>query len=212
MLRALGRTDALIAAIDAGLRSMLTRPAASRPSPADMIDESLLSLEQRRLSRALMRVNHAGELAAQALYHGQAVVTRDAATRAQLLAAADEERDHLAWCTERITELRGRASVLGPFWFVGSLAVGVLAGGRGDAASLGFVVETERQVESHLDDHLGRLPETDHKSRAVLERMSADERRHGTLAEQAGAGELPDWQRSCMRIGGEILRRTALIL
>lgn len=212
MLRSLGRTDALIAAFDAGLRTGFTKPAASRPSPAATLDEPVLALDERRRSRALMRVNHAGELAAQALYHGQAVVAADVATREQLLTAAAEERDHLAWCADRIAELGGRPSLLGPLWFAGGVAIGMLAGGRGDAASLGFVAETERQVEAHLGDHLARLPQRDVRSRAVLEQMSADERRHGAQAERAGGTAPPDLLRSCMRAGGEILRRTAEIL
>lgn len=212
MLRRLGRLDTAIAALDAGLRCALAPPAASAASPASTIDEPLLSLEERRQSAALMRVNHAGELSAQALYHGQAVAADSTITRSQLLAAAGEERDHLAWCAQRLTELRGRRSLLGPLWFAGSIAVGALAGRRGDAASLGFVAETERQVEAHLEDHLERLPPADTKSRAILEQMAVDERRHGALAEHAGGIGLPAAQKSLMRFGGRILRRTALIL
>ncbi len=212
MFRSLDRADAFLAALDAGLRSLLTEPEASRPSPAAATGEPPLGREERRQSAALMRVNHAGELSAQALYHGQALAARDAATRHHLFAAADEESDHLAWCGRRIAELGGRRSLLAPFWYAGSLAIGALAGGSGDAASFGFVAETERQVEAHLGDHLERLPAADTKSRAVLEQMVVDERRHGALAESAGGAELPAAQRSLMRLGGEILRRIASIL
>lgn len=212
MLRSLSRTDAVLAALDAGLRSLLARPAAARPSPGAAVAEPVLASRERRRSAALMRVNHAGELAAQALYHGQALVTDAAATRRHLLAAAAEERDHLAWCAERLTELDGRESLVGPFWYAGSVAIGALSAVRGDAASLGFVAETERQVESHLADHVDRLPAADTKSRAILEQMAADERRHGAEAESAGGAALPGLQKSAMRCGGEILRRTASIL
>ena len=150
-----------------------------------------LTSAHRRQSAALMRVNHAGEIAAQALYCGQALVARSAATRRQLDTAADEERDHLAWCAQRFEELGGRTSVLDPFWYAGSFCVGVLAGMRSDAVSLGFVAETESQVEAHLQDHLRRLPEGDSKSRAILLRMSEDEAHHGTMASLAGGAELP---------------------
>ena len=171
-----------------------------------------LTSAHRRQSAALMRVNHAGEIAAQALYCGQALVARSAATRRQLDTAADEERDHLAWCAQRLRELGGRRSVLDPFWYAGSFCVGVLAGMRSDAASLGFVAETESQVEAHLQDHLRRLPEGDSKSRAILLRMSEDEAHHGTMASLAGGGELPWLARRAMALGGGLLRRIALFL
>jgi ubiquinone biosynthesis monooxygenase Coq7 len=159
-----------------------------------------------------MRVNHAGEIAAQALYSGQSLFARSAATRELLESAAREERDHLAWCQARIEELGGRASLLTPFWYAGSFAVGVLAGLRDDADNLGFVRETERQVEAHLRDHLGRLPAHDTKSAAILSRMAEDEMHHGTTAALAGGAELPAVIRGAMKFGGEILRRIALIV
>lgn len=212
MFRSLDRIDTFVSALDAGLRSLLAKPAASRPSPAEAIDEPELGSEERRQSAALMRVNHAGELSAQALYHGQALTADRAATRQTLFAAADEESDHLAWCAQRLAELGARESLLGPLWFAGSLAIGALAGARDDAASLGFVAETERQVEAHLADHLERLPASDAKSRAVLEQMAVDERRHGALAQSAGGTALPSAQKSLMQLGGGILRRIAAIL
>lgn len=212
MLRVLDRTDTIVAALDAGLRSLLVRQSAARPSPAVGIEEPQLSARERRTSAALMRVNHAGELAAQALYHGQAIVTDETGTRRHLLAAADEERDHLAWCAERIEELDGRPSLLAPLWFGGSVAIGALAAGRGDAASLGFVTETERQVEAHLADHVDRLPSADSRSRVILEQMARDEQRHGAEAAAAGGSPVPRLQRALMHLGGEFLRRTAAIL
>lgn len=157
-----------------------------------------------------MRVNRAGELAAQGLYSGQALTARAPHIRAQLAAAAAEERDHLAWCSERLDELGGRASVLDPLWYLGSVAIGAAAGLAGDRASLGFIAETERQVEAHLNDHRARLPQADLKSAAVLERMTADEVHHGTTARAAGGVDLPLPVRRAMSCGGELLRRIAL--
>jgi ubiquinone biosynthesis monooxygenase Coq7 len=204
--------DRLIAALDEGLRALAAPATPARPSPAALEPETPLSPAERRTSAALMRVNHAGEVAAQALYHGQSLLARAPATRAVLDRAAREERDHLAWCAERVGELGGRVSALTPFWYAGSFCVGVLAGLTSDATSLGFVDETERQVEAHLRDHLGRLPGDDRRSAAILSRMAEDEVHHGTTARLAGGAELPLAVRRCMGIGGEILRRTALVL
>jgi len=212
MSRRLGWSDSLLAALDEGLRALAGGVAASRPSPGAGLDEPRLSARDRRTSGALMRVNHAGEIAAQALYVGQAVAARKPETRAHLLDAAREERDHLDWCRARLDELGARPSLLGPFWYAGSFCIGVAAGALGDAASLGFVSETERQVEAHLKDHLGRLPPADVKSRAILETMAEDEVHHGTTARLAGGIPLPAPVRSAMSLGGEILRRTAYIL
>ena len=156
-----------------------------------------------------MRVNRAGELAAQGLYSGQSLAARAPQVRAQLAAAAAEERDHLAWCNGRLAELGGRASALDPLWYLGSFGLGFAAGLAGDRMSLGFIVETERQVEAHLNDHLARLPSADGKSAAVLERMAADEVRHGTTAAQAGGVDLPLPIRRSMAFGGGVLRRIA---
>ena len=204
--------DRLVAAVDQGLRAIAAPPVATRPSPAAAMAEPALSADERRVSAALMRVNHAGEIAAQALYSGQALLARSDSTRDLLVSAAREERDHLAWCASRVEELGGRTSRLTPFWYAGSFAVGVLAGLRADAESLGFVRETERQVEAHLRDHLQRLPAQDEKTLAILSRMAEDEVHHGTTAALAGGAELPAAIRGCMRIGGEILRRIALIV
>jgi ubiquinone biosynthesis monooxygenase Coq7 len=204
--------DAPIGAVEQGLRAMAAPPVSTRPSPAAGLTEPALSRDERRTSAALMRVNHAGEIAAQALYSGQSLFARSPATRQLLTNAAREERDHLAWCAARIDELGGRTSVLTPFWYAGSFAIGVLAGLRADAESLGFVRETERQVEAHLRDHLQRLPSQDTKSAAILSRMAEDETHHGTTAALAGGIDLPSPIRSCMKVGGEILRRVALIV
>jgi ubiquinone biosynthesis monooxygenase Coq7 len=212
MPTALTWPDRLIAAADQGLRAIAAPPVSTRPSPAGDLPEPEMSADERRASASLMRVNHAGEIAAQALYSGQSLFARSAATRELLESAAREERDHLAWCQARIEELGGRASLLTPFWYAGSFAVGVLAGLRDDADNLGFVRETERQVEAHLRDHLGRLPAHDTKSAAILSRMAEDEAHHGTTAALAGGAELPAAIRGCMRVGGEILRRIALIV
>jgi ubiquinone biosynthesis monooxygenase Coq7 len=184
----------------------------ARPSPADTVAADDLTAGERRASAALLRVNHAGELAAQALYSGQSLLARSEETRAQLQAASREERDHLAWCAERLRELGGRGSLLDPFWYAGSFCVGMIAGACGDSASLGFVAETERQVETHLDDHLSRLPPADRKSRAILARMAEDESHHGTMARLAGGVDLPTPIRLGMAFGGGLLRRIALIV
>jgi ubiquinone biosynthesis monooxygenase Coq7 len=159
----------------------------------------VLSETDRRASAALMRVNHAGEVAAQALYHGQALVSRSEATRDMLLHAAREEADHLAWCETRLKELDSRPSLLNPLWYCGSFAIGALAAAAGDRTSLGFVVETERQVEGHLEEHLTRLPADDARSRAILNEMRTDEIGHGATAKAAGASELPAPVRVLMR-------------
>jgi 3-demethoxyubiquinol 3-hydroxylase len=205
-------TDRLIATLDDGLRAVGAAPIAARPSPAASVEDAELDAAARRASAALLRVNHAGELAAQGLYSGQALLARSSATREQLRAAAREESDHLAWCAARLDELGGRASVLSPFWYAGSFCIGLLAASVGDRQSLGFVAETERQVEAHLDDHLRRLPANDHKSRAILERMAADESHHGTMASLAGGTDLPLSVRRCMGVGGEMLRRIASLV
>ncbi|HVY66696.1 MAG TPA: 2-polyprenyl-3-methyl-6-methoxy-1,4-benzoquinone monooxygenase [Gammaproteobacteria bacterium] len=202
--------DRLIGALDEGLRALAAPTTASRLSPAAALPDADLTAEERHRSAALMRVNHAGEIAAQALYHGQSLLARDPATRRLLATAACEERDHLAWCAERIDELGGRPSVLAPLWYTGSFLIGVVAAANSDAVSLGFVNETERQVEAHLRDHLHRLPGNDRKSAAILEQMAVDEAHHGTTATLAGGVELPGPVRRCMRLGGEILRRVAL--
>jgi 3-demethoxyubiquinol 3-hydroxylase len=158
-------------------------------------------------SGRLMRVNHAGEVAAQALYQGQALTAKDRGVTDALRHAADEEMDHLAWCEQRLTELDGRTSLLNPFWYAGSFAIGALAGVLGDRTSLGFITETEKQVESHLRDHMERLPAADQRSRAILEQMRHDEIQHGAAAASLGGEELPFWLRRVMRLTSRVMTR-----
>lgn len=212
MKRQHGSADRALATLEQGLRTLFAPPHASRPSPAAGVEEAALGADERAQSAALLRVNHAGEIAAQALYHGQALVARTPETREQLRQAAGEERDHLAWCAQRLAEVGGRRSVLDPFWYAGSFCIGLLAGAAGDRVSLGFVAETERQVEAHLQDHLQRLPANDRKSAAVLTRMAHDEAHHGTMAQLAGGADLPLPIRRAMTLGGEVLRKIASIL
>lgn len=183
--------DHWLGELQGGLSTVFARPSAQRPSPAYGAPEADLDELARRHAAGLMRINHTGEVCAQALYSGQAAVARDAAVRAQLQEAAEEETDHLAWCAERLDELHSRPSLLNPLWYAGSYAIGVAAGLRGDGWNLGFVVETERQVEAHLAEHLQTLPADDARSRAVLEVMKADEARHADHALESGARALP---------------------
>ena len=198
--------DSAIAAVDRALRSVFAPARAARPVPFSPAEPPApLTDAERRASAALMRVNHSGELAAQALYHGQALAARSDATRRMLLAAARSESDHLAWCETRLGELGARPSLLNPLWYAGSFAIGALAALMGDRASLSFVVETERQVEGHLDEHLGRLPASDARSRAILEAMRAEEIAHGASAAAAGGTPLP-------APVGELMRRVARVM
>lgn len=202
--------DSALAALDRALRAVFAPARAARPAPAasEAAPESL-SEGERRASAALMRVNHAGELAAQALYHGQAFLARSAGTREMLLAAAQSESDHLAWCELRLKELHARPSLLNPLWYGGSFVLGACAALMGDRASLGFVAETERQVEGHLDDHLVRLPQGDARSRAILETMRAEEIAHGATASAAGGAPLPQAVRVLMRHTARVMTGTA---
>ena len=185
------------------------RSVAERRNPGIDEIESAMDDGARRHAAGLMRVNHTGEVCAQALYVGQAAVARDEATRAQLLAAAQEETDHLAWCAERLEELHSRPSLLNPLWYAGSYAIGLAAGLRGDGWNLGFVVETERQVEAHLEEHLQTLPSEDRRSRAILETMKTDEARHADHAEQAGARVLPPPIPRMMALASSIMKAVA---
>ena len=206
-----GRTlDSFVTAVDRALRSVFATAQASRPAPVPAGDPpAALSESERRTSAALMRINHSGELAAQALYHGQAAVARSAATRELLVAAARCESDHLAWCETRLKELGARPSLLNPLWYLGSFAIGAATALLGDRASLGFVAETERQVEGHLDEHLGRLPPADTRSRAILEVMRAEEISHGATAVAAGGVPLPAPVPALMRHTARVMTGTA---
>ena len=191
----------------AGAEDALDEPDPRHPA-GDATDDALDERE-RRHSAGLMRVDHAGEVAAQALYRGQALTARDPAVRAAMEEAAREESDHLAWCRARLEELGAAPSRLDPLWYAGSLAIGAVAGLAGDRWSLGFVVETERQVAEHLGDHLARLPAGDHRSRALLRQMRADEQRHATRAHAAGGAPLPPIVRRAMRAASRIMTRSA---
>lgn len=201
--------DRLIEPADQALRTLFGRPQSSRPYPAEGIVESVERPADRREVAALMRVNHSGEIAAQALYQGQAAVASNPATRAALTEAGREETDHLAWCATRIEELGGHTSALAPLWFAGSFAIGAAAGLAGDKTSLGFVAETERQVVEHLDSHLRLLPHDDQRTRAIVNQMSDDEARHGDNARLAGGAELPAFARTLMKLTARIMTRTA---
>lgn len=190
-LRHLGPLDRLLDSAQNALTTVLGKPRAERRNPGASTPDAPLDAGQSRHSAGLMRINHTGEVCAQALYIGQAAVARDPATRAHLLEAAQEETDHLAWCADRLRELDSRPSLLNPLWYAGSWAIGAAAGLRGDGWNLGFVVETERQVEAHLAEHLQTLPEADARSRAILSVMKDDEARHADNALAAGARILP---------------------
>jgi ubiquinone biosynthesis monooxygenase Coq7 len=213
--RALTPVDRLLSVIDQGLRSSWAGPAAiggsGRPTPGVPAGGANPSLDPATAMTAgrLMRVNHAGEVAAQALYHGQALVAREPEVREFLLQAAREEGDHLIWCAERLAALHSRPSVLNPLWYAGSVAIGALAGLAGDRVSLGFIAETERQVEGHIDEHLARLPAEDGASRAVLEQMKADEIRHGEHALERGGSALPAPIAALMRLTSKVMTRSA---
>ncbi|MEJ8854469.1 2-polyprenyl-3-methyl-6-methoxy-1,4-benzoquinone monooxygenase [Variovorax robiniae] len=201
--------DPFLTAADAALRTLFTRPRATRPAPTPETPPGQLTAAERRETGALMRVNHVGEICAQALYTAQAAVARDPALREQLLEAAHEETDHLAWTQQRMDELGARASLLNPLWYAGAFGLGLVAGRLGDALSLGFVAETERQVEAHLDGHLDRIPAADSASRAVVARMKDDEARHGAQARSAGAMELPEPARAAMRLAAKVMTTVA---
>jgi ubiquinone biosynthesis monooxygenase Coq7 len=201
--------DRLIGSVDQALRTLFGGNSAARPYPAEGIAETVEQPADRRHAAALMRVNHSGEVAAQALYQGQAAVAGSSSTQSALMEAAREESDHLAWCATRIQELGGRTSLLNPLWYAGSFAIGALAGLAGDRTSLGFVAETERQVVEHLESHLHRLPQTDARTRAIVQQMSADEERHGHNARSAGGAELPVIARALMKATARIMTRTA---
>jgi ubiquinone biosynthesis monooxygenase Coq7 len=209
MERTLTPVDRLLDGVQNALETVLGSARAERPNPAGDRADIVLDEAERRHAAGLMRINHVGEVCAQALYVGQALVARDAATRAQLLHAAQEETDHLAWCADRLRELDSRPSLLNPLWYAGSHAIGVVAGLRGDGWNLGFVVETERQVEAHLDEHLQSLPEADLRSRAILETMKADEARHAANAEAAGARALPPPIPSLMAAASKLMKTVA---
>jgi len=201
--------DRLLMDAQNALATVLGSARAERRNPGDAQPDVVLDEDERRHAAGLMRVNHVGEVCAQALYVGQAAVARDDRTRIQLLAAAQEETDHLAWCAERLRELDSRPSLLNPLWYAGSYAIGVLAGLRGDGWNLGFVVETERQVEAHIAEHLQSLPEADGRSRAILATMQADEARHADQAQAQGARLLPPPVPALMAAASKLMKTIA---
>jgi ubiquinone biosynthesis monooxygenase Coq7 len=197
--------DGLIIGLDRALRVMSGVAFAARPTPAVRLPDGDLTEAERRRSAGLMRVNHVGEVCAQALYAAQGRFSGSPATQAQFSHAAREEEDHLAWTAERLEELNSHTSVLNPLWYAGAYAMGAVAARLGDARSLGFVVETERQVEAHLTSHLERLPATDFKSRAIVEQMRQDEVAHGAAAKALGAVEVPQPARRAMRAMSKVM-------
>ena len=215
----MNRIDRWIASADTALRTVAGNahssrayPASAASTPDGTLDGTLdhtLNVSQRRLSGALMRVNHVGEVCAQALYQAQALTARSEPLRRQMAQAAREETDHLAWTEQRLRELEDRASWLNPLWYAGAFGIGLVAGRIGDTASLGFVVETERQVEAHLASHLERLPAADRRSRAIVVQMKLDEQRHADVAEAAGARPLPIAVRGLMRVAAKVMTFTA---
>jgi ubiquinone biosynthesis monooxygenase Coq7 len=202
--------DQTLRVADTALRAIFTRPHASRTCPTVPELPTDLTAPEKRQAAALMRVNHVGEVCAQALYTAQALATDNAELRQHLQHAAQEETDHLAWTRQRLDELGGRTSVLNPLWYAGAFSLGLIAGKLGgDRLSLGFVVETERQVEAHLESHLERLPVRDHASRAIVAQMKDDEARHGAQAKDAGGVELPKPVKALMRVAAKLMTTTA---
>jgi ubiquinone biosynthesis monooxygenase Coq7 len=201
--------DRFLGAVDGALRTLFSTPRATRPCPVVPADDTHLGADERSHAAALMRVNHVGEICAQALYTAQALTTRDEALRRQLEKAAREETDHLAWTRGRLDELGARPSLLNPLWYAGAFGLGLVAGRFGDPVSLGFVVETERQVEAHLQSHLDRLPAGDHASRAIVAQMKDDESAHAAQAALAGGVELPAPVKMAMRAAAKVMTTTA---
>jgi ubiquinone biosynthesis monooxygenase Coq7 len=201
--------DALLDAADRALRTLFARPRATRPCPIVPADATRLTDVERRQAGALMRVNHVGEICAQALYTAQALATSNPALREHFRHAAADETDHLAWTSDRLGELGDRPSLLNPLWYAGAFGLGLVAGRLGDRVSLGFVVETERQVEAHLQGHLDRLPANDHASRAIVAQMKDDEAGHAVEALEAGGLELPEPVRGLMRAAARVMTTTA---
>lgn len=201
--------DQLITQFDKGLRTLLAPARSVRPIPGGDLPEEPMTDEERRHAAALMRVNHCGEICAQALYQGQALISRDESVRRELLQASNEETEHLAWTEHRIAELGGRTSLLNPLWYAGSLVIGMVAGRFGERWNLGFLAETEHQVEAHLRGHLDRLPVNDQKSRVIVEQMKADEARHAETALALGAHDLPAPVKAGMKLASRVMTTTA---
>ena len=201
--------DGLIIEFDKGLRALFSQAHSIRPHPDTGIGEAELSDSEKKHAAALMRINHSGEICAQALYQGQALTARDPLVQQKLDEAAQEETEHLAWTAQRVYELGSHVSVLNPLWYTSSLAIGAVAGLLGDKWSLGFLAETEHQVGSHLQSHLVKLPEKDEKSRAVVQQMYIDETQHAQMAQQLGAMKLPLTVKMAMKFSGRVMTNTA---
>ncbi|HUW50238.1 MAG TPA: 2-polyprenyl-3-methyl-6-methoxy-1,4-benzoquinone monooxygenase [Sulfuricella sp.] len=201
--------DNFIAQIDKGMRTLFAPARTSSPLPGKNLAEAEMGADEKRLAAALMRVNHSGEVCAQALYHGQALTARRTEIQQALEQAASEEAGHMNWCESRINELGGRKSLLNPVWYTGALAIGALAGALGDKWNLGFLAETERQVVRHLDGHLRRLPVQDEKSRAIIGQMMEDEAHHASVALEHGGAELPAPVKAAMKLSARVMTRTA---
>lgn len=211
--RRVGLLDPLVGELAVALQVLSGAATASRPNPAGAnAGAESLGESERRHAAGLMRVNHVGEVCAQALYRGQALACRHAQTEALLLDAAREEVDHLAWCAQRLRELDSRPSLLNPFWYAGSLALGLLASRAGEAYNLGFMAETEKQVEAHLNDHLRLLPEADTRSRRIVGQMRDDEIKHRKTAQKAGAASLPDPLPSLMKFMSKVMTKSAYVI
>lgn len=204
--------DHFIVEFDKALRTVFAPATTWRPVPGEACQEADLSPAERRHVVGLMRVNHCGEVCAQALYQGQALTCRDATSRQALEQAGREETEHLAWTERRMAELGGRKSLLNPLWYAGSLTLGIVAGKLGDAWNLGFLAETERQVGAHLDRHLAKLPPQDGRSRAIIDQMKTDEASHAETAVRLGANELPAPVKGAMRLMSKVMTRTAYYL
>lgn len=201
--------DRLIIEFDKGLRTLCSQAHSARAYPDDGVPDAVMDEHEKKQVAALMRVNHSGEICAQALYQGQALTARDPVVQQKLRQAAQEETEHLAWTARRVYELGGHLSFLNPFWYAGSLAIGAVAGMLGDKWNLGFLAETERRVGEHLQSHLGRLPRQDEKSRAIVRQMYEDETRHADMAASLGGAELPAMVRLAMKLNGKVMTGTA---
>ena len=204
--------DRLIIEFDKGLRTLLAKPASARANPAADIDEAELTDAEKKQITALMRVNHTGEVCAQALYSGQAITSKNTETTDALNVASREEIDHLAWCDARITELNGRASLLNPLFYASSFALGAVAGAIGDQWNLGFLAETEKQVSTHLNKHLDALPPQDLKTRAIVTQMQVDENQHAEMAKHYGAAELPEVVQKIMQATSKVMTTASYYL
>ncbi|MEW8072455.1 MAG: 2-polyprenyl-3-methyl-6-methoxy-1,4-benzoquinone monooxygenase [Candidatus Thiodiazotropha sp.] len=211
--RKINSADQFLIGIDNVLRTLFGRPQVTeRSNPAERINEAEMSEKERDLAARLMRINHTGEVCAQALYQGQALTAKLPQIRDTMERAAQEENDHLAWCETRLNELDNRKSLLNPFWYAGSFMIGAAAGLAGDKWSLGFVAETEHQVEAHLNDHMQRLPAQDQKSLAILEQMKEDEIHHATVALEAGGANLPAPIKAAMKVTSKLMTKSVFYL